>query len=146
MDTFVTPGEACHPSDNVGGILVAASLANASGRDFVAALALAYEVQRRLTNSGVPVMKAGFDHTVTQAISLACGIARVLHLSREQVTNAIAIATVGGAGLAASRTGAHLSKWKGFASAEMALLVMHSVLLGAQGIIGPTHVFEGPLG
>lgn len=146
MDTFITPGEACHPSDNVAGILVAAELAGASGRDFLAAVALAYDVQWRLTASGVPIMRAGFDHTVTQAISLAAGAARALGLSTAQTANAIAISSVGGAGLAATRTGKHLSQWKGLASAGMALHAIHSVLLAQQGITGPGHVFEGPMG
>ncbi|MBV8833861.1 MAG: hypothetical protein JO108_32070 [Acidobacteriaceae bacterium] len=54
----------------------------------------------RLTASGVPIMKAGFDHAATQAISLAGGIARILQLSRQQAAHATAIATVGSAELA----------------------------------------------
>lgn len=110
MDTFLTPGEACHPADNVGGILVAAELGGASGQDFLAAVALGYDVQWRLTASGVPDMRAGFDHTVTQAISLAAGVARALGLSEQQTAHAIAISSAGGAGLAATRTGEHLSQ------------------------------------
>lgn len=146
MDTFVTPGEACHPSDNIAGILAAAEFAGASGRDLLAAIALAYDIQWRLTNSGVPVMKAGFDHTVTQAISLAAGAARVLGLSEQQAANAVAISTSGGAGLAATRAGKHLSQWKGLASAQMAFHAVHCVSIAAHGITGPLHVFEGPLG
>ncbi len=146
MDTFVTPGEACHPSDNIGGVLAAGELTGISGRDLLAAIALAYDVQWRLTSSGVPLMKAGFDHTVTQAISLAAGVARALGLSEREAANAIAISSCGGAGLAAARTGQHLSQWKGLASADMAMHVVHSALLAARGITGPLHVFEGPLG
>ncbi len=146
MDTFIAPHEACHPSDNIAGILTAAELAGASGRDLLTAMALAYDIQSRLTSSGVPIMQAGFDHTVTQAISLAAGTARVLGLSRQQAANAIAISSVGGAGLAATRTGKHLSQWKGLASAGMALHTIHSVLIAAAGITGPLHLFEGPMG
>jgi 2-methylcitrate dehydratase len=91
-------------------------------------------------------MKAGFDHTVTQAISLAAGVARVLGLSQEQTAHAIAISSVGGTGLAATRAGRHLSNWKGLASADMTMHVVHSVLLAKEGVTGPLHVFEGPLG
>lgn len=146
MDTFITPGEACHPSDNIGGILAAAEFSGASGRDILAAIALTYDIQWRLTSSGVPIMKAGFDHTVTQAISLAAGVARALALSEPQVANAIAISSSGGAGLAATRAGKHLSQWKGLASAGMALHAVHSALIASHGITGPLHVFEGPLG
>src|ERR1700760_940737 len=80
MDTFLAPGETCHPSDNLAGILAAAELAGASGRDFLVALTIAYHVQCRLTASGVPIMRKGFDNTIQLAISLAAGMSRVLKL------------------------------------------------------------------
>ena len=40
-DSYLAPGETCHPSDNLGAVLAAAEYAGASGRDFLPALALA---------------------------------------------------------------------------------------------------------
>ena len=59
-DSYLAKGETCHPSDNLGAVLAAAEYADASGRDFLAALALAYQVQCRLSDVA-PVRDAGFD-------------------------------------------------------------------------------------
>jgi 2-methylcitrate dehydratase PrpD len=47
-DSYLAPGETCHPSDNLAPGLAAAEYATASGRDVLAALAAAYQVQCRL--------------------------------------------------------------------------------------------------
>lgn len=146
MDTFLAPGEACHPSDNLAGILAAGELAGASGRDFLTALTIAYHVQCRLTASGVPIMRGGFDQTIQLAISLAAGMSRVLGLTEEQTAHAIALCAAGGLSLGASRTGEHASQWKSLASAATAFNCIHNVRLAKAGITGPLHVFEGPMG
>src|SRR5262250_1953542 len=48
-DSYLAKGETCHPSDNLGAVLVAAEYANRSGRELMAALAVAYQVQCRLS-------------------------------------------------------------------------------------------------
>src|SRR6201994_2610959 len=49
LDSYMSPGGLCHPSDNFGAILAAAEHAKASGEDFMLALAVAYEIQCRIT-------------------------------------------------------------------------------------------------
>src|SRR6266480_2201915 len=56
MDNFMASGETCHPSDNFGSVLAACELAGASGKDFLTALAVAYQVQIRLTEEA-PIMR-----------------------------------------------------------------------------------------
>src|SRR2546427_6451270 len=90
-DSYLTKGETCHPSDNLGAVLAAAEYAGASGRDFLAALALAYQGQCRL--SGVaPVRDAGVDPTTQGSYAVAAGVSRALTLDPAQTANAIAIA------------------------------------------------------
>lgn len=146
MDTFLAPGEACHPSDNIAGILAAAELAGASGTSLLTALAIAYHVQCTMTASGVPIMRRGFDHTLTLAVSLACGMSRVLGLTEKQTAHAIALCAAAGLGVAAARSGEHVPQWKGLASADTAFRCIHNVRLAQKGVTGPLHVFEGPLG
>ena len=62
-DAYLAPNETCHPSDNVAPLLAAAEYAHASGRDFLTALAVAYQLQCRLSDVA-PVRAKGFDHTV----------------------------------------------------------------------------------
>ncbi len=47
-DSYLAPGETCHPSDNLGAVLAAAEMANADGITLLTALAVAYQVQCRL--------------------------------------------------------------------------------------------------
>ncbi len=145
MDTFLASGEACHPSDNLAGILAAAELAGAAGREFLTALAIAYHVQCRLTSSGVPITRKGFDHTIQLSISLACGMSRVLGLSKEQTAHAIALCAASGLSVVAPNTGERNQQGKGLASAATAFTCIHNVRLASKGITGPLHVFEGPL-
>lgn len=146
MDTFIAPGEAIHPSDNFAPVLAAAELGDASGEDFLAALAVAYHVQCRLTASGVKIMQAGFDHTIQLSLSVAAGMARALGLPADRTANAIALCGVGNLSLAASRTGKQVPQWKGLAAAATSFQCIHSVRLAQHGITGPLHLFEGPLG
>ena len=144
MDNFLAKGETCHPSDNFAAVLAACELAGASGREFLAALAVAYQVQIRLTEEA-PVMRNGFDHATQQAYSVAAGAAKALKLTSEQTANAIAIAGVNAIAMAVIR--AHpLSNWKGLASSLTALAAMQSALLARRGITGPSEIFEGPKG
>src|ERR1700744_4960001 len=49
LDSYMSPGGLCHPSDNFGAVLAAAEHSRASGADFMLALAVAYEIQARIT-------------------------------------------------------------------------------------------------
>jgi hypothetical protein len=70
LDSYMSPGGLCHPSDNFGAVLASAEHANANGEDFLLALAVAYEVQCRFT-AVVPVMAKGFNHALQLAMSVA---------------------------------------------------------------------------
>src|SRR3970282_2578674 len=47
-DSYIAPGETCHPSDNLGAVLAAAEYAGGDGRGLLTALAVAYQVECRL--------------------------------------------------------------------------------------------------
>ena len=78
-DSYLAKGETCHPSDNLGAVLAAAEYAGSSGREFLAALAVAYQVQCRLSDEA-PVRAKGFDHTTQGAYAVAAGVSRALGL------------------------------------------------------------------
>src|SRR5712691_1372089 len=44
LDTYMSPGGLCHPSDNLGTVLAVAEQVEATGEQFMLALALAYEI------------------------------------------------------------------------------------------------------
>lgn len=143
-DSYLAEGETCHPSDNIAPLLAAAEYAGASGRDFLTALAVAYQVQCRLSDVA-PVRARGFDHTTQGAYAVAAGVARALGLGRAETANAIAIAGTAFNALRVTRTG-RLSHWKGLAYPNTAFGVTHAAFLAMRGITGPAEVFEGNKG
>jgi 2-methylcitrate dehydratase len=143
-DSYLAKGETCHPSDNLGAVLAASEYADALGRDLITALAVAYQVQCRLSDEA-PVRAKGFDHTVQGSYGMAAGISRALGLDEEKTANAIGICGTAFNALRVTRTGA-LSNWKGLAAPNTALCCVHASFLAAQGITGPTEVFEGNKG
>ncbi|WP_159726963.1 MmgE/PrpD family protein [Methylosinus sp. Ce-a6] len=144
MDSYLAPGETCHPSDNLGAVLAAAEKSDASGAEFLTALAVAYQVHTRLSDVA-PVRARGFDHTTQGAYAAAAGVAKALRLPREKIANAIAISGTANNALRVTRTGA-LSHWKGLAYPNTAMAATHAALLAAHGITGPAEVFEGNKG
>jgi 2-methylcitrate dehydratase len=144
MDSYLAAGETCHPSDNLGAVLAAAESVGATGRDFLTALAVAYQVQIRLSDVA-PVRAKGFDHTVQGAYAVAAGVARALGMAAEQTANAIAISGTANNALRVTRTG-DLSNWKGLAYPQVAKEGVHAALLARAGITGPKLVFEGNKG
>jgi 2-methylcitrate dehydratase len=143
-DSYLAKGETCHPSDNLGAVLAAAEYAGASGRDFLAALALAYQVQCRLSDVA-PVRDAGFDHVTQGAYAVAAGVSRALTLDPAHTAHAIAIAGTAFNALRVTRSG-QLSHWKGLAYPNVAGAVTRTTFLARRGITGPLEVFEGEKG
>ncbi|MGH2452247.1 MAG: MmgE/PrpD family protein [bacterium] len=143
-DSYVAPGESCHPSDNLGPVLAAAEDAGASGRDLLAALAVAYQVQCRLSDVA-PVRAKGFDHTTQGSYAVAAGVSRALGLDAVRTANALAISGTALNALRVTRTGP-LSHWKGLAYPHTAFGGTHAAYLAARGITGPPLVFEGNKG
>jgi 2-methylcitrate dehydratase len=143
-DSYLAKGETCHPSDNLGAVLAACEYANRSGRDFLTALAVAYQVQCRLSDAA-PVRAKGFDHTTQGSYAIAAGVSKALELDARRTANALGICGTAFNALRVTRTGA-LSNWKGLAYANAAFGCTHAVLLAKRGITGPLEVFEGNKG
>jgi 2-methylcitrate dehydratase len=143
-DSYLAKGETCHPSDNLGAVLAACEYAGRSGRDFLTALAVAYQVQCRLSDVA-PVRAKGFDHTTQGSYAVAAGVAKGLGLDQERTAHALAICGAAFNALRVSRTGA-LSNWKGLAYPNTAFGCTHATFLAMRGITGPLEVFEGNKG
>jgi 2-methylcitrate dehydratase len=143
-DSYLAKGETCHPSDNLGPVQAAAEYAGCSGRDFMTALAVAYQVQCRLSDVA-PVRARGFDHTTQGSYAVAAGVSKALGLSAERTANALAICGTAFNALRVTRTGA-LSHWKGLAFPNTAFACTHGAFLAMRGITGPPEVFEGNKG
>lgn len=143
-DSYLAKGETCHPSDNISAVLAATEHNKGNGKDFLLGLAIAYQIQCRLSDEA-PVRKYGFDHTVQEAYGAAAGAAKALGLDAKQIANAIAISGTSYNSLRVTRTG-ELSNWKGLAAPNTARGAMSSALLAKYDITGPREVFEGNKG
>jgi 2-methylcitrate dehydratase len=144
MDSYLAGAELCHPSDNTGAVLAASEHAGRSGKDFLTALAIAYQVESRLT-AAAPFMASGFDFTTQLSFSLAAGVSKALELDVAKTAAAIEICGDSGIPLLVLRT-TPISEWKGLSSSQAALGCVHAVLLASRGVTGPKYVIEGPNG
>jgi len=143
-DSYLAPGETCHPSDNLSAVLAAAEYADRDGRALLTALAVAYQVQCRLSDVA-PVRARGFDHTTQGSYAVAAGVSKALGLDTNRTANAIAICGTAFNALRVTRTGP-LSHWKGLAYPNTAAGCTQATFLSMRGITGPPLVFEGNKG
>ena len=143
-DSYIAKNETCHPSDNTGAVLAASEYAHKNGKEFLTALALAYQVQCRLSDVA-PVRAKGFDHTTQGAYAVAAGVAKALGLNQNEIANAVAMSGTAYNALRVTRTGS-LSHWKGLAYPNTAFGATHAAFLAMRGVTGPLEVFEGNKG
>jgi 2-methylcitrate dehydratase len=144
LDTYLTAGGLCHPADNFGAVLAVAEHVNASGADFLLALAVAYEIQCRFS-AQVPVMARGLNHALQLAMSVAAGSAKLLGLDAEHTADAVAISAADNVSLAAVHA-EPVSNWKGISPAITGMRAVYATMLAGRGITGPKSLFDGPHG
>src|SRR5206468_3956215 len=116
-DTYLSK-EPAHPSDNISAALAVAESVGATGREFITAIALAYEVQCRFCDAA-SLRARGWDHVTYGAFSTALASAKLMKLELEKTRHAVNIAGVGCAAMRQARVG-ELSHWKGVAFADAA--------------------------
>jgi 2-methylcitrate dehydratase len=144
MDSYFAKGGLCHPSDNTGAILAASEHAERSGKEFLIALAIAYQVECALTVAA-PFLAHGFDLTTPLTYSLGAGLSKALGLDETKTAAAVEICGAGGIPLLVVRT-TPISQWKGLNSSQVALGCVHGVFLASRGVSGPKYVIEGSNG
>ncbi len=142
-DTYLSK-EPAHPSDNIAAALAVAESVGASGRELIAAIALAYEVQCRFCDAA-SIRARGWDHVTYGAFSTALASAKLMKLDPRNTRHAVNIAGVAGAAMRQARVG-ELSHWKGVAFANAARHGVFSALLARAGMTGPGPIFEGQMG
>lgn len=142
MDNFLAKESTCHPSDNIGGLLAASHLQEITGKDFLTAMAIAYQVECRLTEE-MPVMMKGYDHTALLAFSVTAGLSRLLGLTKNQTIYALGMAGSTFNPLVASRA-SYTSEWKGFVSSIVNSGCINLTVLAKNDLTGPGLLFEVP--
>jgi len=69
-DSFLSGPRSCQPSDIFSAVLATSEYAGASGKEFLTALAVAYQVQCRLFEV-LPVSATGFGHNAPEYYAIA---------------------------------------------------------------------------
>jgi len=135
-----------HPSDLLGGPLALCQYKNLSGKDLILATVIAYEIEQRLAEFGIPgIREYGWHHATLTAFAspICCG--KLLGLSVEQTVQAI--------GISASRTfspgavtAGKLTNMKNVVDPWATRMGVESALLAQRGFSGPEHIFDGKEG
>ena len=142
-DVYHWPGSSGgHPSDVLAPVLGVAEYVRASGRDFILAVVLAYEIYLRMSDA---IRTPGFDCTNFCCMGSALGAGKVLRLSPEQLAECLSMAVVPNNALNQARTG-HLSMWKAVAAGQAGRAGVFAAQLAAAGMKGPQAPFEGKAG
>jgi 2-methylcitrate dehydratase len=144
MDSYLAGSELCHPSDNMGAVLAACEHTGRSGKEFLTALAVAYQVEALMTASA-PFMEQGFDLTTQLTYSVGAGVAKALALDEAKIAAAVEICGQTGLPLLVVRT-TPISQWKGLSSSQVAFGCVNAVFLASRGVTGPKYVIEGSCG
>ncbi len=136
----------CHPSDIIAGPLALCEYLGLSGKDLILATVIAYEIEQRLCEFGVPgIREYGWHHATLTAFAAPIAAGRVLGLSVEQMVQAI--------GISASRTftpgavtAGKLTNMKNTVDPWATRMGVESALLAKRGFSGPEHMFDGKEG
>ena len=142
-DVYHWPGSSGgHPSDVLAPVLGVAEYAGASGRDFLTAVVLAYEIYLRMSDA---IRTPGFDCANFCCMGAALGTGKLLGLSAEELAECLSMAVVPNNALNQARTG-HLSMWKAVAAGQAGRAGVFAALLARAGMEGPHAPFEGKAG
>jgi 2-methylcitrate dehydratase len=134
-----------HPSDNIAAVLAASEAERASGRTFLLGVVLAYEVVGQIVDNIVITGKRTWDYPTLHAMATSLAAGRILQLSRDQLLNALGLATVANISLNQTRQG-EISDWKGLAGPNGSRNGLFAASLARHGITGPQEPVEGPAG
>lgn len=133
-----------HPSDNIFACLALAEAESAGGRDLMAAIVIAYEIQMRLQDAA-NLNKRGWDQVNFVTVAVAAAASRLLKLDVARTAQAINIALNGHIAMRQVRSG-ELSDWKGCSAANAARNAIFAAQLAKHGMTGPSPIFEGKMG
>jgi 2-methylcitrate dehydratase len=143
-DTYLAK-EPAHPSDNIGGLLAMSGATRVTGRDLIAAIVLAYDVQCRFTEAA-SLRSHGWDHVNYILVGQALAGAKLLGFDAAQMYNAVALSLSSHAAMRQAREGTYLSEQKNMAAADAVRGAMWALEKVQGGMTGPAEIVEGKHG
>jgi len=136
----------CHPSDLIAAPLALCEAKGLGGRELILATVIAYEIEMRLCEFGLPgVREYGWHHATLSAFAAPIAAGRVLNLNPAQMVAAM--------GISASRTftpgavtAGKLTNMKNTVDPWAGRMGTESALLAQLGFSGPEHIIDGKEG
>ena len=135
-----------HPSDIFPAAIAGCERAGSGGKELLVGLVLGHELEMRFCEFGFPgVEERGWHHATLTAFVSPVVAGRAMHLSWEQIQNAIGISGVRHVTLGSVSAG-DLTMIKNTADPLATQSGVFAALLAEQGYTGPAHLIEGKEG
>jgi 2-methylcitrate dehydratase len=136
----------CHPSDIIAGPLALCEYLDLGGRDLILGTVIAYEIEQRLCEFGVPgIREYGWHHATLTAFAAPIAAGRVLGLTPDQMVQAIGI-SAGRAFTPGAVTTGKLTNMKNTVDPWATRMGVESAMLAKRGFTGPEHIVDGKEG
>ena len=136
----------CHPSDIIAGPLAIVEMNKLAGRDLILATVIAYEVEMRLCEMGVPgIREYGWHHATLTAFAAPIAAGRALNCTADELVNAIGISASRSASLGCTTAG-KLTNMKNTVDPWATRMGVESAMLAKRGYSGPAHAIDGKEG
>ena len=139
-DTFLA-ADYSHPGDNIPALVAVAQHRGIGGKDLIAAIAVAYEIQVSLVKA-ICLHEHKIDHVAHLAPATAGGLGRLLRLPTEVIYQAMGQALHTTTATRQSRKG-DISTWKAHAPAFAGKMAIESVDRAMRGQTSPSPIYEG---
>ena len=134
-----------HPSDNIPVVWAAGEAHGATGRDLIAGVVVAYEVQAAWVDSFHLASGGPWDQAAYATIAAPLGAGVAMRLSEAQLAEALRISVVSSMTLGEARRGT-ISHWKAAAVPNAGRNGIFAAMLAKRGMTGPPAVFTGTHG
>ena len=135
-----------HPSDVLAGPLALGQQEGRSGKDYLVAIIIAYEMAMRLCHIAVPgIRERGWHHATLMGYAAPVAAGKMLNLEWEQMQHAIGIASCRCFTLGCAVAG-KLTMMKNTVSPMATRAGVEAALLARKGYTGPEGVIEGKEG
>lgn len=143
-DTTLGRAGGGHPSDMIPALFALAETRKSTGIDLLTSIVVAYELYCGLC-AGAFLSRSGIDQAVAAALGAAGGASYLMDLDESATANALSLAVAANVALLNTRVG-NLSEWKACAGPNAAKNGLTAAALAADGMTGPSSIFEGPGG
>ncbi len=130
-----------HPGDTIPGLLATAQQAGCTGRDFLLGVLTAYEAQMALV-TGICLHQHKIDHVAHLAPAVAAGLGTLLHLSVEEIFQAVNQSVHLSCSTRQARKG-DITSWKAYAPAQANKIAIEAVGRARLGERAPSPIYEG---